>query len=132
MIVPPEFLFFGAIALCTYFSFRSGQNTGREQAVDSVFTIIESMNDYVRVERTNNGDIKLVKLSEDASVQGNRPFSKNNRGVLMSERDFYNLREMIRKLSRKVEKLEKQLEGKAQEGWGRKTPFFFKYFSKKC
>jgi hypothetical protein len=31
----------------------------------------------------------------------------------MSERDFYNLREMIRKLSRKVEKLEKQLEGKA-------------------
>ena len=31
----------------------------------------------------------------------------------MSERDFYNLREMIRKLNRKVEKLEKQLEEKA-------------------
>lgn len=30
----------------------------------------------------------------------------------MSDRDFYNLREQIRKLSRKVEELEKKLEGK--------------------
>jgi hypothetical protein len=29
----------------------------------------------------------------------------------MSERDFYNLREAIRKLQRKVDKLEKQLGG---------------------
>ena len=40
MTVPPEFLFFGAMAICAYFSFRSGQSTGREEAVDSVFTIM--------------------------------------------------------------------------------------------
>ena len=68
MTVPPEFLFFGAMAICAYFSFRSGQSTGREEAVDSVFTIIEAMDDYVRIERTIDGDIKIVKLSEDAKV----------------------------------------------------------------
>ena len=31
----------------------------------------------------------------------------------MSDRDFYNLREMIRKLQQKVAQLEKQLEDKA-------------------
>jgi DNA-binding protein YbaB len=31
----------------------------------------------------------------------------------MSDRDFYNLREMIRKLQQKVAKLEKELEGKS-------------------
>jgi len=31
----------------------------------------------------------------------------------MSDRDFYTLRELVRKLSRKVEKLEKQLEEKS-------------------
>lgn len=31
----------------------------------------------------------------------------------MSDRDFYNLREMIRKLQQKVARLEKQLEDKA-------------------
>lgn len=30
----------------------------------------------------------------------------------MSDRDFYTLREMVRKLQRKVDKLEKQLEDK--------------------
>ena len=30
----------------------------------------------------------------------------------MSDRDFYTLREMVRKLQRKVEDLEKRLEGK--------------------
>jgi len=68
MTIPPEFLFFGAMAVCAYFSFRSGQSTGREEAVDSVFTIIESMEDYVRIERTDEGDIRIVKLSEDAKV----------------------------------------------------------------
>ena len=68
MAIPPEFLFFGAMAVCAYFSFRSGQNTGREEAVDSVFTIIESMDDYVRIERMESGDVKIVKLSDDAKI----------------------------------------------------------------
>ena len=43
----------------------------------------------------------------------------------MSDRDFYNLRELIRKLSRKVEQLERKLEEKPTQGEGGcKTPFF--------
>lgn len=33
----------------------------------------------------------------------------------MSDRDFYTLREMVRRLQRKVEKLEKQLEDRKEQ-----------------
>ena len=40
----------------------------------------------------------------------------------MSDRDFYNLRELIRKLQRRVDYLEKKLGEQTQEGGGRKSP----------
>ena len=42
----------------------------------------------------------------------------------MSDRDFYNLRELIRKLQRRVDYLEKKLGEQTQEGGGRKSPIF--------
>ena len=42
----------------------------------------------------------------------------------MSERDFYNLRELIRKLQRRVDYLEKKLGEQTQGGGGCKSPIF--------
>lgn len=42
----------------------------------------------------------------------------------MSDRDFYNLREQIRRLQRRVDYLEKKLGEQTQEGRGRKSPIF--------
>lgn len=42
----------------------------------------------------------------------------------MSDRDFYNLRELIRKLQRRVDYLEQKLGEQTQEGGGRKSPIF--------
>jgi hypothetical protein len=67
MLVPVEFLFFGAIILCAYFSYRAGQRYGMETAVDATLKALENLG-YIRTVEDENGNIEVLPVQSDKKV----------------------------------------------------------------
>jgi hypothetical protein len=67
MLVPVEFLFFGAIIMCAYFSYRAGQRYGMETAVDATLKALESLG-YIRTVEDEDGNIEVLPIQSDKKV----------------------------------------------------------------
>jgi hypothetical protein len=67
MLVPVEFLFFGAIIMCAYFSYRAGQRYGMETAVDATLKALENLG-YIRTVEDENGNIEVLPVQSDKKV----------------------------------------------------------------
>jgi len=67
MLVPVEFLFFGAVILCAYFSYRAGQKYGMETAVDATLKALESLG-YIRTVEDENGNIEVLPGQSEKKV----------------------------------------------------------------
>lgn len=67
MQVPVEFLFFGAITVCAYFSFRAGQKHGMTFAVDATLKALENLG-YIRIVEDENGNTEVLPIESDKKV----------------------------------------------------------------
>lgn len=67
MVISPEFLFFSAVAVCAYFSYRAGQKFGMETAVDATLKALETMG-YIRVVEDEDGNVEILPIQSDKKV----------------------------------------------------------------
>jgi hypothetical protein len=67
MLVPVEFLFFGAMMICAYFSYRAGQKYGMEIAVDATLKALETMG-HIRTVEDEDGNIEVLPAQPDKKL----------------------------------------------------------------
>lgn len=67
MLIPVEFLFFGAIIICAYFSYRAGQKYGMDVAVDATLKALENLG-YIRTVEDEDGNIEVLPIESDKKV----------------------------------------------------------------
>jgi hypothetical protein len=67
MLVPVELMFFGAMAICAYFSYRSGENHGRDVAIEATLKALEGMG-YIRTVEDEDGNIEVLPIPSDKKV----------------------------------------------------------------
>ena len=67
MTIAPELLFFGAIAVCAYFSYRAGESSGRVVAVDATLRALESLG-YIRTVEDEDGNVEVLPISSDKKL----------------------------------------------------------------
>ena len=67
MVVPVEFIFLGAIFICAYFSYRAGESSGREVAVEATLNALEAMG-YIRTVEDENGNVEVLPIPSDKKL----------------------------------------------------------------
>ena len=67
MLIPVEFIFLGAIFVCAYFSYRAGESSGREVAVEATLNALEAMG-YIRTVEDENGNVEVLPIPSDKKL----------------------------------------------------------------
>ena len=67
MLVPVEFLFFGAMMICAYFSYRAGQKYGQDVAVEATLKALEDLG-YIRTVEDDEGNIEVLPIQSDKKL----------------------------------------------------------------
>lgn len=67
MLIPVEFMFLGAIFICAYFSYRAGESSGREVAVEATLNALEAMG-YIRTVEDENGNVEVLPIPSDKKL----------------------------------------------------------------
>ena len=67
MLIPVEFLFFGAMMICAYFSYRAGQKYGMDVAVDATLKALENLG-YIRTVEDEDGNIEVLPIQSDKKL----------------------------------------------------------------
>ena len=67
MLIPVEFMFLGAIFVCAYFSYRAGESSGREVAVEATLNALEAMG-YIRTVEDENGNVEVLPIPSDKKL----------------------------------------------------------------
>ena len=67
MTIAPELLFFGAISICAYFSYRAGESSGRDVAVEATLNALEQLG-YIRTVEDENGNIEVLPIPSDKKL----------------------------------------------------------------
>ena len=67
MVISPELMFFIAVAVCAYFSYRAGQKYGQDVAIEATLRALENLG-YIRTVEDENGNIEVLPIPSDKKI----------------------------------------------------------------